>query len=246
MEGAAILLFSLLLLYKSYASDLNIISDSRFLTDEDTLVSPGRVFEQGFFKPGSSENRYLGIWYKNISVRTVVWVANRDRPLPGASPLELKIADRGILGLFNNSSKVWSSNTTTSGTATAKLWDNGNLVVVDQQERVFWQSFDYPTDTLLPGMKLGRDYVKGKEWYLTPWKNSQDPAPGELTWGADRLGYPENKLRQGASVKFRGGPWSNERFPGVSVFSKSLTFRYDVTVNESEVSYAYNLEDNLT
>ncbi|KAJ0733766.1 putative protein kinase RLK-Pelle-DLSV family [Helianthus annuus] len=243
MEGAAILLFSLLLLYKSYAAELNIISDSWFLTDEDTLVSPGRVFELGFFKPGSSENRYLGIWYKNISVRTVVWVANRDRPLPGASPLELKIADRGILGLFNNSRMVWSSNTTTSGTATAKLWDNGNLVVVDQQERIIWQSFDYPTDTLLPGMRLGRDY-RGKEWYLTPWKNSQDPAPGELTWGADRLGYPENKLRQGASIKFRGGPWSNERFPGVSVFSKSLTFRYDVTVNESEVSYAYNLEDN--
>ncbi|KAJ0684592.1 putative non-specific serine/threonine protein kinase [Helianthus annuus] len=81
MEGAAILLFSLLLLYKSYAAELNIISDSWFLTDEDTLVSPGRVFELGFFKPGSSENRYLGIWYKNISVRTVVWVANRDRPL---------------------------------------------------------------------------------------------------------------------------------------------------------------------
>ncbi|KAJ0684591.1 putative non-specific serine/threonine protein kinase [Helianthus annuus] len=76
---------------------------------------------------------------------------------------------------------VWSSNTTTSGTATAKLWDNGNLVVVDQQERIIWQSFDYPTDTLLPGMRLGRDY-RGKEWYLTPWKNSQDPAPGELTW----------------------------------------------------------------
>ncbi|KAI7757040.1 hypothetical protein M8C21_003153, partial [Ambrosia artemisiifolia] len=173
----------------------------------------------------SSENRYLGIWYKQISDRTVVWVANRDRPLPGTSRLELKIADRGILGLFSNRSMIWSSNTTTSGNATAKLWDNGNLVVIDQQERVFWQSFDYPTDTLLPGMKLGRDNLRNKEWYLTPWKSSQDPAPGELTWGADRLGYPENKLRQGASIIFRGGPWSNERFPGVSVFSKSLTFR---------------------
>ncbi|KAJ0684596.1 putative protein kinase RLK-Pelle-DLSV family [Helianthus annuus] len=244
MEGAAILLFSLLFLHKSYAAELNIISDSRFLTDVDTLVSPTGVFVLGFFKPGSSENRYLGIWYKNIPVTTVVWVANRDRPLLGASQLELKITDRGILGLFNNSRMIWSSNTTASGNATAKLWDNGNLVVVDQQERIVWQSFDYPTDTLLPGMKLGRDYVRGKEWYLTPWKNSQDPAPGELTWGADRLGYPENKLRQGASIKFRGGPWSNERFPGVSVFSKSLTFRYDVTVNKSEVSFSYNLEDN--
>ncbi|KAI3675500.1 hypothetical protein L1987_85090 [Smallanthus sonchifolius] len=244
MEVAAILLFSLLFLHKSFATELDTISDSTFLTDGDTLVSATGVFELGFFRPGSSENRYLGIWYKKFAVRTVVWVANRDRPVRGASPLVLKIADQGILGLFTNISMVWSSNTTTSGNASAKLRVNGNLVVIDQNEKVLWQSFDYPTDTLLPGMKLGRDYLRGKEWHLSPWKSSDDPAPGGLTWGPDALGYPENKLRQGALVVFRGGPWSNERFPGISVYSKSLVFRYDVIINESEVSFAYNLEDN--
>lgn len=29
------------------------------------------------FSPGSTKNRYLGIWYKKISIKTVVWVANR-------------------------------------------------------------------------------------------------------------------------------------------------------------------------
>ncbi|KAK1439558.1 hypothetical protein QVD17_05378 [Tagetes erecta] len=246
MEGTLIFVLSLFVLHKSFAVEIKTISNSRFLTDGDTLVSTTRVFELGFFPPNSSENRYLGIWYKNIPVRTVVWVANRDRPVPGASTsmLELKIIDQGILGLFANISMIWSSNTTSTGNATAKLHDNGNLVVTDQDEKVVWQSFDYPTDTLLPGMKLGRDYLRGKEWYLTPWKSSQDPAPSGLTWGADRLGYPENKLRQGDSIIFRGGPWANQRFPGVSVFSRSLTFRYDVIINESEVSFAYNLEDN--
>ncbi|XP_076892545.1 G-type lectin S-receptor-like serine/threonine-protein kinase At4g27290 [Bidens hawaiensis] len=244
MEGAAILLFTLLFLHKIYAAELDTILDSSFLTDGDTLVSTTGVFELVFFRPGSSENRYLGIRYNNISERTVVWVANRDHPLLVGSRPELKITDQGILGLFDNSSLIWSTNTTASRNTTARLLDNGNLVVVDQQEKVIWQSFDYPTDTLLPGMKLGRDLLRGITWRLTPWKSNQDPAPGDFTWGADTLGYPENKLKQGELIVFRGGPWSNERFVGVSVFSKSLTFTYDVIVNESEVSFAYNLEDN--
>ncbi|KAK9057003.1 hypothetical protein SSX86_024369 [Deinandra increscens subsp. villosa] len=240
MEGATILMFSLLFLHKSYAAELGTISDSSFLTVEDTLVSATGVFELGFFQPGSSENRYLGIWYKQISVRTVVWVANRNHPLPDASSLVLKIGNEGILGLFYNNNIIWSSNTTRSGyNATAKLQDDGNLVVIDKNKNVMWQSFDYPTDTLLPGMKLGRDYLRSKQWRLSAWKSSDDPAPGDLTWGAETLGYPENKLKQGNLVKFRGGPWRNQVFEGVSIFSKNLTFSYDVTINKSEVSFAY-------
>ncbi|XP_076908342.1 G-type lectin S-receptor-like serine/threonine-protein kinase At4g27290 [Bidens hawaiensis] len=242
MEGAAILLGCLLFVYKSTAVELDTISDTSFLKDGDTLVSPAGTFELRFFKPGRSDNRYLGIWFKNISVRTVVWVANRHHPLPGASLLVLKIDDLGNLGLFNNSSMIWSSNTTASGNATATLRDNGNLVVSDQDRTFIWQSFDYPTDTLLPGMKLGRDYLRNKEWHLSSWKSSQDPAPGEFTYGADTLGYPENKLKQGALVKFRDGPWSNHRFSGTYE-----PFTYDVIINEDEVSCTYNPEssDNL-
>ncbi|XP_076892552.1 G-type lectin S-receptor-like serine/threonine-protein kinase At4g27290 [Bidens hawaiensis] len=243
MEGEAILLF-LLLVFKSYAADLDSISDSNFLTDADTLVSATGIFELVFFRPGSSENRYLGIRYKKISERTVVWVANRDLPLLGGSRPVLKINDQGVLGLFDSSSLIWSSSITTSGNTTARLLDNGNLVVIDQQERVLWQSFDDPTDTLLPGMKLGRDYLRSKRWYLSSWKSSQDPAPGELTWGPDTLGYPENKLKQRALVHFRDGPWRNPRFSGVSAYRINLTFTHNVIINQNEVSFAYNFKDN--
>ncbi|XP_076887168.1 G-type lectin S-receptor-like serine/threonine-protein kinase At4g27290 [Bidens hawaiensis] len=243
MEGEAILLF-LLFVFKSYAAELDSISDSKFLTDADTLVSATAIFELVFFQPGSSENRYLGIRYNKISERTVVWVANRDYPLLVGSRPMLKITDQGVLGLFDNSSLIWSSNITTSGNTTARLLDNGNLVVIDQQEKVLWQSFDYPTDTLLPGMKLGRDYTRSKKWYLSSWKSSQDPAPGELTWGPDTLGYPENKLKQGALVHFRDGPWRNRVFSGVSAYRKNLTFTHNVIINKSEVSFAYNFKDN--
>nr|GEV53442.1 G-type lectin S-receptor-like serine/threonine-protein kinase At4g27290 [Tanacetum cinerariifolium] len=93
------------------------------------VKSPARTFELGFFKPGSSENTYLGIWYKKISVRTVVWVANRDYPLTGVSSGHvLRIVNPGNLVLMNSTSNVvWSSNSTSSGNATAQLDDTGNL-----------------------------------------------------------------------------------------------------------------------
>ncbi|KAI7746289.1 hypothetical protein M8C21_024704 [Ambrosia artemisiifolia] len=246
MMGAAIFLFLLPFVYihKVHAVELDTISDSQFLTDGDTLVSRTGVFELGISRPGSSDNRYVGIWYKKIP-STMVWVANRDHPITGSSPIVLRVNDQGDLILSNNISTIWTSNLTTpSPKATAKLQDTGNLVLMDQKEKIIWQSFDYPTDTLLPGMKLGRDYLRNKEWHLSSWRNNQDPGPGEFTWGADTLGYPENKLKQGQQVTFRGGPWSNQRFSGVSTFNSSLTFTYKVVLNTSEMSFSYVLDDN--
>ena len=45
-------------------AEIDIISDSQFLTENDTLVSRAGKFELGLFKPGTSKNIYLGIWYK--------------------------------------------------------------------------------------------------------------------------------------------------------------------------------------
>ncbi|KAK9057011.1 hypothetical protein SSX86_024377 [Deinandra increscens subsp. villosa] len=239
-------LIFLLLLPFLHAVELDTISNSQFLTDGDTLVSPAGIFELGFFRPGSSENRYLGIWYKKVP-DTVLWVANRNHPITGASPVILKVDNPGILILSNNIITLWSSNTTNpSQNATATVHDNGNLVLMDQQDKIIWQSFDYLTDTLLPGMKLGRSFLSGIEWQLTSWKNNQDPSPGEFTWGADQdsLGYSENKLKQGPSVTFRGGPWSNQRFSGVSTFDMNLTFEYEVVLNASEVSFSYVIYDS--
>ena len=50
------------------------------MNDSQTLVSPGQKFELGFFSPGGFGDLYLGIWYTNIPIKTIVWVANRDSP----------------------------------------------------------------------------------------------------------------------------------------------------------------------
>ena len=75
----------LLLLFSYCTNAADSITQSQTVSEGRTLVSAGGSFELGFFSPGSSNNRYLGIWYKNIPVKTVVWVANRRNPIKDLS-----------------------------------------------------------------------------------------------------------------------------------------------------------------
>ncbi|KAK1440442.1 hypothetical protein QVD17_06269 [Tagetes erecta] len=214
------------------------------MTNEDSLVSPTGIFKLGFFQPGVSENKYLGIWYNKIPVTTIVWVANRNQPLT-TSNLVLKIDYPGFLVLYNNLTMIWSSNTTTptSGNVTAELRDTGNLVVIDQNKKVLWQSFDYPTDTLLPGMKLGNDYTRGLVWNLTSWKSSQDPALGDHAYVPNTRGYPETEITQDAVVKYRGSPWKNQLFDGNTAFGKNIVIVFSAVITEKVVSFGYNSDN---
>ncbi|KAI3675493.1 hypothetical protein L1987_85083 [Smallanthus sonchifolius] len=130
------------------------------IKDGQTIVSPQQNFELGFFSPGNaSENRYLGIWFKQLATGTILWVANRETAIKSKSG-ELRFSSDGVLVLRDSSTNrvVWSSNT--NGKArnpVARLLDSGNFMVTDsndnEMENYIWQSFDYPGDTSIPGMK---------------------------------------------------------------------------------------------
>uniref|UniRef100_A0A2N9ICC8 Bulb-type lectin domain-containing protein n=1 Tax=Fagus sylvatica TaxID=28930 RepID=A0A2N9ICC8_FAGSY len=68
-----------------FSNAADSITQSQSFSEGMTLVSKDGSFELGFFSPSSSKNRYLGIWYKNIPVQTVVWVANRLNPINDSS-----------------------------------------------------------------------------------------------------------------------------------------------------------------
>lgn len=183
-----------LLLCTSFLNCLakDTITSHSLLRDDavgSTLVSAGEKFELGFFTPnGSSDNRrYVGIWYFGFNQRTVVWVANRDSPLTDTGGV-FAVADDGNLKVLDGSGKpCWSTNVgrPSSTNRTARLMDTGNLVLrnEDQQNQsvtIFWQSFENPTDTFLPGMKMDEDLV------LTSWKSYDDPASGNFTFEQDQ------------------------------------------------------------
>jgi hypothetical protein len=152
----------------------------------ETLVSAGGRFELGFFTPNGdlSSRRYVGIWYYRSNPRTVVWVANRDKPL-GNSNGVFAIAEDGSAKVFGRNNKsYWSTDRGRNSSYTnriLKLQDSGNLVLTDPSNNtVIWQSFDNPTDTFLPGMKMDTNMV------LTSWKSSGDPGLGNFTFQQDQ------------------------------------------------------------
>ncbi|KAK4352235.1 hypothetical protein RND71_027753 [Anisodus tanguticus] len=69
-----------------------VITTNRYIIDDETIVSSGGTFELGFFNPSGSSNSYIGIWYKQTlpHVQTVVWVANREKPITNTSAVQLK------------------------------------------------------------------------------------------------------------------------------------------------------------
>ena len=216
------------------------------MKDGETLVSAGGgSFELGFFSPGNSKGRYLGIWY-TISTETVVWVANRESPLDNHSGV-LKVNQEGdILLVSNTNTTVWSSNTSrAAANPVAQLLDSGNLVVKDGDdngsEKFLWQSFDYPCDTLLPGMKMGMNFVTGLDWFLTSWKSTEDPAQGEFSFRIDRHGFQQLVVMEGDKIKARAGSWNGLRFTGYPALRLNPVFQYKFVLNENEVYYDFTL-----
>jgi hypothetical protein len=229
---------------------IDIIAPNQSIKDGDVLVSSGQSYELGFFSSGiDSTRRYVGIWYRKVLERTVVWVANRDNPINGTSGV-LAINKQGNLVIYENnrsSVPVWSTNVPASismTNCTAQLLDSGNLVLVQQDSNgVLWQSFDHGTDTLLPGMKLGLDLKIGLNRSLSSWKSKDDPGTGTILYGIDPSGFPQLFLYKGQTRWWRGGPWTGLRWSGVSEMTPTYIFNVTFVNSVDEVSIFYTMNN---
>ncbi|RLN28100.1 hypothetical protein C2845_PM05G37860 [Panicum miliaceum] len=232
------------------------VAAGRPLSGDAKLVSRGGKFALGFFQPdgGVSGSWYVGIWYNNIAVRTPVWVANRERPVPDPAASRLAIVADGNLALLDPwGSPVWSTNTTTNGNATAAvLLDTGNLVLAPAANvsDVLWQSFDHIGDTWLPGGKLRRDKANGAIQGMTSWRARGDPAPGAYTLQLDPAGAPQYVLRwNGTREYWLTGDWNGRFFTGapeVAASGGSAGYSFRFVDNERESYFTYNFADNST
>ncbi|KAG8640665.1 G-type lectin S-receptor-like serine/threonine-protein kinase At4g27290 isoform X2 [Manihot esculenta] len=251
MEVSVLLLYFLLFSISRISTALDSISPNQSLRDGDFLVSAGQIFELGFFNLSDSKSRYLGLWYKNISPRTIVWVANRDHPLSDSLGM-LNVTSNGNLVLVNSTNDVvWSSNTTTTvKEPVGQILQSGNFVVRDGNDsnlaNIFWQSFDHPGDTLLPGMKLGGNLVTGLNRFLSSWKGTEDPAPGLFSLQMQLNGYPQLLLKKGNKVEFRPGSWNGVSFSGnADVLKPNPSFTYEFVLNKEEIYYTIHTQNNL-
>ncbi|KAJ0256096.1 Serine-threonine/tyrosine-protein kinase [Hirschfeldia incana] len=240
------------LFHPALSIDINTLSSTESLTisSNRTLVSPGHVFELGFFRTTSSSRWYLGIWYKKVSERTYVWVANRDNPLSDSNGT-LKITGNNLVILGHSNKSVWSTNLTRRNERSpvvAELLANGNFVLRyfnnNDANRFLWQSFDYPTDTLLPEMKLGYDLKKRLNRFLTSWRNLDDPSSGDYSYRLEPRELSEFYLLKAGIRGHRSGPWNGVRFSGIPEDRKLSYMVYNFTENSEEVVYTFLVTNN--
>lgn len=223
---------------------LETIVPGQSIKYNETLISKYGTFEAGFFNLGDSNNQYFGVWYKDISPITVVWIANRDSPL-GNSLGVFNVTDKGNLVIVDSKgAMIWSSNTSTTDTKPiVQILDSGNLVVKDEtnQNHFLWQSFDIPGDTLLPGMRIRSNLVNGDSKGLVSWRDKQDPSTGLYSYIIDTNGLPQVVITKGNSFYVRIGSWNGNMLTGIPSTTLYSNFNFTFFITEKEVSYGYEL-----
>ncbi|PON78439.1 Serine/threonine protein kinase [Parasponia andersonii] len=233
---------------KSYASDTLVPGET--LGGNQTLVSPLGVFELGFFPNGKVPKQYLGIWLKNDKYKKPVWVANQDSPLVDNSAIlyirddgNLVISDvRGLPSVVNNGRAAPSSNTS------CMLLDSGNLVLMEG-ENMFWQSFDSPTDTYLPGMKLGwfnldTDHIRKQ--FLVSWLTPLDPTKGNFLFGVDTNDISHLKIWRSLDAKSQPiGFWGGQNF-SFYFQTKSKDYNFSFFSSSKEIYFTFSNNGNTS
>ncbi|XP_062177152.1 G-type lectin S-receptor-like serine/threonine-protein kinase At2g19130 [Alnus glutinosa] len=252
------LLFALLLILSFGRACFSISGDtlspgqSLSYSKNETIVSQGGTFELGFFRPGSSLKIYLGIWYKMFDQKdNIVWVANREDPLFDLPSSRLDLSEDGNLLLYGGSSSIpfWLTNLTFPGSnlTEAVLGEDGNFVLRDRSNAssILWESFDYPTDTRLPGAKFWIDKFPRKQQQLVSWKNSEDPAPGVFSEGLDPNGSNQVCLQWNTSqIYWCSGVWNGNSFSLIPEMTLNSVYNFSVVSNEKGRYFTHYLRNS--
>ncbi|KAG2671307.1 hypothetical protein I3843_14G125200 [Carya illinoinensis] len=121
--------------------------------DDSSWASPNGHFSFGFRRIENG-GYLLAIWFSKIPELTIVWSANGDDLAPRGSKVEL--TTDGQFELKDpEGKKIWGADGALSGVAYAAMLDSGNLVLATQNSVNLWESFNLPTDTILPTNTIG-------------------------------------------------------------------------------------------
>ncbi|XP_062083930.1 G-type lectin S-receptor-like serine/threonine-protein kinase LECRK3 [Humulus lupulus] len=154
-------LFLLMLLCSSSAADQtqrNVSLGSTLtakLNQNESWLSPAGEYAFGF-QQIQKDGFLLAIWFNKIPQKTIVWSANGNNLVRQGSIVEL--TNLGLVLRDSTTGRdVWSADVSGTGVSHAAMTDTGNFVLANQNHVNLWESFDNPTDTLLPTQVLGQD-----------------------------------------------------------------------------------------
>ncbi|KAL4027386.1 G-type lectin S-receptor-like serine/threonine-protein kinase RLK1 [Cucumis melo var. makuwa] len=120
-------------------------------------ISQSGDFAFGFL-PLGSKGFLLAIWFDKIDEKTVVWSANRDNLVPKGSTVRFTTGGQLVLN-DPEGNHIWTAAANSTGNTSrsvsyAAMLDSGNFVLAATDSEILWQSFDVPTDTILPSQTL--------------------------------------------------------------------------------------------
>ncbi|KNA25171.1 hypothetical protein SOVF_008960 [Spinacia oleracea] len=151
---ATLIFLPLLPIYAQSSGKIAVGQSLSAATNASPWLSPSGDFAFGFHQLPTNSNLFLlAIWYAKIP-DTIVWYANDGNPVREGSKVTLT-ADKGlVLSDPQASSLLWSTSDDFSngnGVSYGFMSDTGNLVLKNSSSNdPVWQSFNHPTDTLLP------------------------------------------------------------------------------------------------
>ncbi|KAL1103920.1 hypothetical protein V6Z11_D04G033900 [Gossypium hirsutum] len=210
--------------------------------------SSSGYFQFGFYRQG---NGYaVGIWLVGRPENTIVWTANRDDPTDGVE----KIAN--LAGSVSVDS--------------ASMLDTGNFMLY-QNRTVVWESFNFPTDTILGGQNLSGSHnqlISSVSWsnhssgpYLLRMQQddgnlvayANNPAqvdPSDAYWDTKTSGLPFYVLKlnkRGVLAMYLSPESDQERvLANVSATGNGTTIIYRATLDPDGNFrlYSHQLESN--
>ncbi|KAM3755136.1 hypothetical protein ACB098_02G017500 [Castanea mollissima] len=171
--------------------------------------------------------------YCHISEKILVWSSNRDDPAGKGSSIKLTLTGQLVL-THSNGTELFIYNGTSTNSATMK--DDGNFVLQNSSSGIIWQSFNFPTDTIL----LGQALVMGQKLYSNA-NDTVDYSTGLYTLEIQEL--DGNVLLY--AFRFSDPPyWYTATKGNVSlVFNPTTAFMYVISVEDN--STAFNMTSTV-
>ncbi|XP_022753634.1 G-type lectin S-receptor-like serine/threonine-protein kinase At2g19130 [Durio zibethinus] len=178
-----------LFLALQYTNGTDTLEQGQSITFSKTLISGGERFELGFFSPRNSSREYPFLGNSSI------FAINRDGNIvisdgkisymltnrtTGGNTFA-RLLDSGNLILQDRISLSKNISPKAEGLNRFLLFFSvvrGSFPLLYDRSEVLWQSFDYPSDTILPGMKLGM--TEDMEFNAYGWFRSGN---NTVTWG---------------------------------------------------------------
>ncbi|KAF7845137.1 G-type lectin S-receptor-like serine/threonine-protein kinase CES101 [Senna tora] len=245
--------------YKTNGQQLRLFSYASILEATNSFSLENKLGEGGFGPV--YKHTYLAIHEETTSSssKKVVWIGNRNHPLLNSSSATLTLDKSGVLKILGHNdedepiilycppppqSDKTNNNIINNNTSVmATLLDTGNFVLQqiypNQSKGDFlWQSFDFPSNTLMPGMRLGSDNKTSISWSLASDFSDLSPAPGPFTleW---EPGSKQLIIRYRGQVYWSSGALRDDgKFENIPE-EVQLLYHYNVTSNEHEQSFSF-------